>query len=172
MPSWCWREQGADVCGAAGKAASSCSWPDWCQAAPWWHLQRMLCALGGITQLQPPTHTSSLLASAPSWPPYWGHVHLLFLGSSQLPVGDGCWVRWGSSIASSAAPPSHCCNYQLSSPWLENKTDFLNLGFIPQFPQASSLSNWFSFCRWHGLQWNLSPLIITEEAPKTSATCG
>lgn len=123
----------------------------------------MLGASVGLTQLQPPAPTGSLLAPAPSWPPCRGQGCLLSPGSSQLPAGDRCWARWGWGTASSAALPSDCCNYRLSPPWLENKPAFLSLGFIPQFPHASSLSNWFSFCWWHGLQQNLSPLITTEE---------
>lgn len=105
------------------------------------------------------------LIQAPSW-------LLLSLGSSQLPVGDGCWVRWGSGTASSAALPSDCCNYRFALLWLENETAFLGLGIISHFPYASSLNNWFSFCWWHSLQWNLSPLITTEvNAEKLSKSC-
>lgn len=35
----------------------------------WQCLWLMLCASVGVTQLQPPAHTGSVLAPAPSWPP-------------------------------------------------------------------------------------------------------
>lgn len=106
---------------------------------PWQWLWAMLCASVGVTQLQPPAHSGSLLAPAPSLPPCWARtaccpwvalscqlemvlneavVRHSLLGSSslrllQLPVVSTLIRKENSFPQSGPQPTVHTCLF----PW-------------------------------------------------------